>query len=112
MALRIYVWGFRVFAPSRGRGLCGTPFVQLPQEECEGAEHPNVLAARDQDPASRGAYPPGPEHSLASGGPLVQTCALGVAPAQCASLEALSALRWGRPDHAPEILGRALHRID
>ena len=30
----------------------GTPFVQLPQEECEGAEHPNVLAARDQDPAS------------------------------------------------------------
>jgi hypothetical protein len=30
----------------------GTPFVQLALEECEGAEHPNVLAARDQDPAS------------------------------------------------------------
>ena len=41
------VWHIGMPAPPSG---CGTPFVQLPQEECEGAEHPNVLAARDQDP--------------------------------------------------------------
>jgi hypothetical protein len=27
-------------------------FVQLPQEECEGADHPRVLAARNQVYAS------------------------------------------------------------
>ena len=64
---------------------CGAPFVQMPQEECEGAEHPNVLAARDQDPASWDADLSGPEHSLASGRPLAQTRTLDVAQAQCAT---------------------------
>jgi hypothetical protein len=43
------VWHIEMPAPPSGYGV---PFVQLPQEEREGAEHPNVLAARDEDPAS------------------------------------------------------------
>jgi len=42
------VWHIGMPATPSG---CGTPFVQLPQEECEGAEHSRGFAARDQRPA-------------------------------------------------------------
>jgi hypothetical protein len=52
------------------------------EEECEGVDHPKVLAARNQLPASQGAYPSGLEHSSRSYQPLAQTSALGAVQAQ------------------------------